>query len=570
MFLSALAAWALARDWTGDPAASLAAGVIYAFLPYKIAQLPHLHMQWGAFLPLVFLFLLRTLRAGRRWDAAGLAVFFAWNVAACLQYAFFTGFLIVLVLSLEAVWGPPERWRRIRLAMLALSAGGAASLPLVIPYFRASALYGMHRSIGEMTFFSAQPWYFLSAGPLNRLYGDVTARWRGAEGELFPGLAALLLAGFAVARLPREPAASRATLEGPVAAVSAARRRAARALDAVAVLLAAVAVWSWRSAALRIGPLQVGDAGRVIVWLTLAVLARLAFAFPERSRYRSLADLLRRQPLDRRALLLLLLAAVGILVSLGGHTPYYRFLFRSMGSVLRGIRSVARGVVLFQVALALLAAWGLSLWTRDRPSPARALRVALVLAVLLFEYRAFPLPLYGYDEAPQPLYEWLRKVDFPGAVIEMPFGGLHDCEYTFRQAEHGHPLVNGYSSFMPKSYEELSGALGREPVPDAVWAPLRSSGASVLVYHEHPAAADETESARYLEFVRRGLAEGRLDLLGSFGAAGGADFAFRLTFAPPFETGLPEPARAAAREELARLATGRMVTAPSASEARPK
>jgi hypothetical protein len=60
MFLSALAAWALARDWTGDPAASLAAGVIYAFLPYKIAQLPHLHMQWGAFLPLVFLFLVRT------------------------------------------------------------------------------------------------------------------------------------------------------------------------------------------------------------------------------------------------------------------------------------------------------------------------------------------------------------------------------------------------------------------------------------------------------------------------------------------------------------------------------
>ncbi len=550
MFLSALAAWALARDWTGDPEASLAAGIVYAFLPYKIAQLPHLHMQWGAFLPLVFLFLLRTLRGGRRRDAAWLAVVFAWNVAACLQYAFFTGFLIAVVLVLEIVWGPPERWRRMRLAMLAMAAGGAASLPFVIPSFRASALYGMRRSIGEMTFFSAQPWYFLSAGPPNRLWGDLTARWRGPEGDLFPGVAALVLAGFALARLPRNPHAGGSGHVLP-APVSDARRRAARALDAVVVLLAVVALWSSQSPELRIGPLQIGDTGRVFVWLTIAVLARLAFAFPARSRYRSLADFLRRQPLDRRALLLLLVAAVGILVSLGGHTPYYRFLFRSMGSVFRGIRAVARGVVLFQVALAVLAAWGLSLWTRSRPAPARALRVALVLAVLLFEYRAFPLSLSDYDDGPQPLYEWLRKADFTGSVVELPFGGLHDCEYTFRQAEHGHPLVNGYSSFVPKSYQELSGALGRSPIADEVWALLEDSRASVLVYHL--GEADGTESARYLSFLRRGLAEGRLEPLASFGAGGGASFVFRLSSARPFETDLPASAPAKAETEFAQF-----------------
>src|SRR5262249_28160404 len=138
----------------------------------------------------------------------------------------------------------------------------------------------------------------------------------------------------------------------PQAPVSLLRRRAARVLDAVALVLAGVAAWASLSPDLQIGPVGIGDAGRVVVWLTLVVVARLAFTFPARSRYRSLADFLRRQPLDGRALLLLLIAATGVVVCLGGHTPYYRFLFRSLGSLFRAIRAVARGVVLFQIALA--------------------------------------------------------------------------------------------------------------------------------------------------------------------------------------------------------------------------
>jgi len=38
MFLSALAAWALAREWTGDARASLLAGVVYAFLAFVWIQ----------------------------------------------------------------------------------------------------------------------------------------------------------------------------------------------------------------------------------------------------------------------------------------------------------------------------------------------------------------------------------------------------------------------------------------------------------------------------------------------------------------------------------------------------
>ncbi len=65
MFLSAMAAWALAREVTGNAAVSLLAGLVFAFVPWRLAQIPHVQFQWGAFLPLALLFVLRWLK-GRR------------------------------------------------------------------------------------------------------------------------------------------------------------------------------------------------------------------------------------------------------------------------------------------------------------------------------------------------------------------------------------------------------------------------------------------------------------------------------------------------------------------------
>src|SRR5713101_2592176 len=47
-FSSALAAWALARMITGDAIASLAAATVYAFVPWRFAQISHFQYQWGA------------------------------------------------------------------------------------------------------------------------------------------------------------------------------------------------------------------------------------------------------------------------------------------------------------------------------------------------------------------------------------------------------------------------------------------------------------------------------------------------------------------------------------------
>ena len=222
-----------------------------------------------------------------------------------------------------------------------------------------------------------------------------------------------------------------------------------------------------RTPHLQVGPLSLGDAGRVQVFLTLAVIVRLGFALPGRARNRSLGDYLRGRRMDRRALLLLAVAAVGVLVCLGGHTPYYRFLFTTFGVVFRAIRVAARGVVLFQVALAVLAAWGLSILTRGRRGAARGAIAAAALAVMTIEYRGFPIAVEPYDAGPVPVYEWLRDVPPPAAVVELPLGFPYDCEYTLRQAEHGKSLVNGHSSFSPRPYEELAALVKQRPIPDA-------------------------------------------------------------------------------------------------------
>ncbi|MDQ2979867.1 MAG: hypothetical protein M3R62_11655, partial [Acidobacteriota bacterium] len=195
MALSGLAAWALAREVTGDPLSALVAGVVYAFVPWRLAQLPHVQFQWGAFLALLLLFLLRTLETGRRRDAALFGLFFAWNALTNVHYAIFSGLLVLLVLAHgfltteRAVFLP-----RARAVALAGAIAVLAVVPFYVPYARAARTYGMVRGEDEIAFFSGRPVDFLTAGPQNKLYAPWTQRWAHAEGDFFPGLTALLLA----------------------------------------------------------------------------------------------------------------------------------------------------------------------------------------------------------------------------------------------------------------------------------------------------------------------------------------------------------------------------------------
>ena len=138
MFLSALAAWALAREITGDPIASAVSGLVFAFLPWRWSQLPHLQFQWAAFLCLSLLFLVRYLEGGRRRDAVLFGACFGWNALCNVHYALFSGVLLVVTLAVFALRGAEQRGRRLRGAILAAALGGAVFVPFALPYREAS------------------------------------------------------------------------------------------------------------------------------------------------------------------------------------------------------------------------------------------------------------------------------------------------------------------------------------------------------------------------------------------------------------------------------------------------
>jgi hypothetical protein len=549
MFLSAMGAWTLAREITGNPAASLLAGMVFAFVPWRLAQIPHIQYQWGPFLPLLLLFLLRSLGGGRRRDLFLFAVFFAWNALTNVHYAIFSGILLAVVLAWERLTGDAPGLRgRIRQTVIATAVAAVAVLPFYVPYAKAAKLYGMRRSIGEMRFYSARPSALLVAGPQNKLWAPLTQRFACPEAEMFPGVVPVALAVYAVSRLRR----ARETARAPKREIAGWRRRAATVFDGLAVIAFAAGVAGLVVRHLRLGPLNLGDPGRALVFLTGFVFLRLVLAFPRRFAHANLSDFLRSRRLDRRAGLFLAVGFAGLLVAAGGYTPYYTFLFQSFGFLFRAIRVPARGMVLFHLALGVLAAWGLLLLlARVRGRRERAAFVAAALLLTAIEYRASPIDFPPVDPHPAPVYRWLAGVKIPGAVLELPMGFDSDAEHVFRSTAHWQPLINGYSGFAPRHYDEIKDLFAKRPVPDEVWARARALDGAVLILHPHEAG--NLVRLNLARATRKALSEGKLETLGSFPHDGARDFVFRIAPARPFETRIPSSERDSAAADFARL-----------------
>src|SRR5262249_48198881 len=165
-----------------------------AFVPWRIAQIPHIQYQWGGFLALSLLFALRHLDEGRPRDLLLFGVFFAWNAVTNVHYALFLAMAVGVVLAFE--WLPARSaGTRRRVAAVAGATAVAAVLvsPFYVPYAKASVLYRMTRGEDEIAVFSGRPIDFLTAGPQNKLYAPLTQKLAQAEGDFFPGIAVVIL-----------------------------------------------------------------------------------------------------------------------------------------------------------------------------------------------------------------------------------------------------------------------------------------------------------------------------------------------------------------------------------------
>lgn len=165
------AAYLLGRHLTRSWTAGVAAGIFYAFLPWRFVHLSHLQHIWGGWLPLMLLALL--LYAGRptRRRAVLFAAMFVMNGLTNIHYLFFGAFATAVTAALLL---PRRSWRELALAM----AGALLILaPFLYPYLAVAKMYGMQRTAEEVMRFSAVPrdWLPGAEEPERKLFPGVLA-----------------------------------------------------------------------------------------------------------------------------------------------------------------------------------------------------------------------------------------------------------------------------------------------------------------------------------------------------------------------------------------------------------
>lgn len=192
--LSALTAYWLARSLGCAEAPALVAGATFAFSPIRTDQIAHLSTLGTQWLPLVLLFLHRFARTGRAADALAAGTFFTLAALAC-GYHGVIALAVLLPAAVVLLWG---RWRRLPVALAGPAMAAVGLLPLYLLHRAALEPLGYSRGPEETVLYSAALETFLATAARNRVWGEVTARFRTTHANnLFPGLVlpVLVLAG---------------------------------------------------------------------------------------------------------------------------------------------------------------------------------------------------------------------------------------------------------------------------------------------------------------------------------------------------------------------------------------
>ena len=194
--LSGAAMFLLVRSLTGRRGAALAAGFIFAFLPYRYMHYPHLELQVAQWMPLCLWALHRTIRSGRLRDGLLTGLFLALQALSSLYYGIFLATFMVPVGAALVIGQRPSS---IKASIRSLAAGGVLAavliVPVILPYLAVRHNVG-ERTVAEITFYSATAKNYLAAHPQNVVFGSLTSHLGGQERELFTGFLVPLVALF--------------------------------------------------------------------------------------------------------------------------------------------------------------------------------------------------------------------------------------------------------------------------------------------------------------------------------------------------------------------------------------
>jgi hypothetical protein len=506
--LSAFGTYLLVRDLTGSARAGFIAGLIYGFLPYRIASVPHLQVMSSQWMPLALYGLNRFLTTGSRASLAGGTAALVMQNWSCGYYLlYFAPFVPAFVLYRMWVLGSLRAARTwISMSAAALTTL-ALSLPFLFPYRAAQEQFALERPIGEVIRFSATIWSYLTASENVRLYGGLLRFNLFPEGETFLGFVPWLLALVALGSVVLP-------LNAPAAPV-----RGSKALRIVTIVLSILAVSQFIAfvSAVMLGGFNVELFGIRIrattPWrlaLQLAIVSAVLLALSPRVRAR--LPQLARSPVVcfSIATLFAIWLSLGPMPNAGdgraAGTGIYAVLYDYVPGF-NGVRVPARYAMIAGLFLAVVAGFAARLLTFSYAVPIVAALVLAEGAAVPFEINRTwggneampPARVMPYAQAP-PIYERVAALPEGSAITEFPFGdAAWEIRYVYYAAAHWKPITNGYSGGFPSSYRQRVARWRRVGAdPDAAWQLLRDSGTTHVLVHRHafarPEDADSVEA----------------------------------------------------------------------------
>jgi hypothetical protein len=409
------------RILTGAEEGALVAGIIAAFLPYRMAHaLGHLDLASTHWIPWALFAHERFLRS----RTLARALVFGGLIGAVALSAWYYAYAAAWLLPLYAIVRAREE-RLVRDRPWQIGMAGAAlvavamTLPFLIPYARLRLEGGLVRTLDEMDGWSLNVYAFFLPNRLNPVWTDFMTRWFYQDAFQWPergvslGYTAIALALAGVASARRHPA---------IAAIG--------------------AVWI-ASFLIALGPtLHARDRQvRLPIPRTVAI---------DTAEHSARARGVRASEV-----------VPDVAVPLPAMAMYYFIPITS------AMRVMARFGFWTGLMTAALAAWGVQRLIQRRPMRSRSIVAAVAALVLAESYSVFPVTMVR----PRAVDSWLRSLP-PGnwSVVELPVGQGRRPLQDYYKTVHQQPTVFGSQAdgFMSSVLARRLTALQSFPSSDAL------------------------------------------------------------------------------------------------------
>jgi len=220
---------------------------------------------------------------------------------------------------------------------------------------------------------------------------------------------------------------------------------------------------------------------------------------------------------------------LGFLGSLGLNGFLHRTLFEYV-EVFRGIRAPVRWAMIAYTGLAVAAGAGVIPIAGRMRSKAGAALAGLLGVLLVVELQLSPIRWYLMDPTAPPVYHWLARAPFSGAILELPLYPHRQVEFMFRSTVHHRPILNGISGFVPPITRSLQTIWEQTPIPGTFTRRIESMGTSIVVIHADQLGA-RSEDVR--SWLQQSMRTGEMKYLGHFDHQIYGDFVFALSRREP-------------------------------------